>query len=446
MRMPGSLQGRLALTLGLGLTVLWLSTAWITATLFRSEMNEVFDSALEETAQRILPLAALDIIGRDEAGLSQRIATLRPHEEFFTYLVRDDLGRVLLRSHSADDADFPPFAGLGFQQTATHRLYYDAALQGTITIAVAEPLSHRAEMARETLAGLALPLIVVIPLSLIGTALIVGRSLRPVRRFSEALSSRGPRDLSAVKTGRLPDEISPVAKAVNQLLDQLRRTLEAERSFTANAAHELRTPVAAALAQTQRLMAETTDAKTGQRASDIESALKRLNRLSEKLMQLARAEGGRLRREAPSDLRPVLNMVLSEFNHAAGAENIQTRVSEQPVLSDLDPDAFAIVARNLLENALRHGRGSAPIEVQLTGNGTLRVVNDGAALLPETLARLTARFERGNATAKGNGLGLSIVQAIAEGAQATLELHSPARGCVAGFEAVFHLPDDYAKP
>src|SRR5690606_5242782 len=148
--------------------------------LLRSEMNEVFDSALEETAQRILPLAALDIIGRDEAGISQRIATLRPHEEFFTYLVRDDLGRVLLRSHAADDAVFPPFAGMGFRQTATHRLYYDAALQGTITIAVAEPLSHRAEMARETLAGLALPLIVVIPLSLIGTALIVRRSLRPV--------------------------------------------------------------------------------------------------------------------------------------------------------------------------------------------------------------------------------------------------------------------------
>ena len=143
MRMPSSLQGRLALALGLGLTVLWLVTAWATATLLRSEMNEVFDSTLEETAQRILPLVVVDIISREEEGVSQRIATLREHEEFFTYIVRDDQGRVLIRSHAAEDADFPVFDGMGFRQTATHRLYYDAALQGTITIAVAEPLSHR---------------------------------------------------------------------------------------------------------------------------------------------------------------------------------------------------------------------------------------------------------------------------------------------------------------
>lgn len=80
--MPRSLQGRLALTLGLGLTVLWLFTAWATVTLLRHEMNEVFDSALEETAQRILPLAVLDIIDREDEGIGQRIATLRAHEEF----------------------------------------------------------------------------------------------------------------------------------------------------------------------------------------------------------------------------------------------------------------------------------------------------------------------------------------------------------------------------
>ncbi len=144
--------------------------------------------------------------------------------------------------------------------------------------------------------GLALPLFLIIPLSLIGIVAIVRLSLRPVRRFSGALASRGVRDLSAVDDTRLPSEISPVVQAVNQLLERLRRALDAERSFTANAAHELRTPVAAALAQTQRLLAETTDPQAGQRAAEIEIALKRLTRLSEKLMQLARAEGGRFAR------------------------------------------------------------------------------------------------------------------------------------------------------
>lgn len=439
MRMPGSLQGRLALALGLGLTVLWLVTAWATSTLLRSEMNEVFDSTLEETAQRILPLVVLDIISREEEGISQRIATLREHEEFFTYIVRDDQGRVLIRSHAAEDADFPKFEGMGFRQTATHRLYYDAALQGTITIAVAEPLSHRTEVARELLVGLALPLIIVIPLSLFGVFWIVKLSLRPVRRFSTALSGRGPRDLSSVGEGTLPNEIKPVAEAVNDVLGRLGRTLEAERSFTANAAHELRTPVAAALAQTQRLMAETSDTNAAARAAEIEVALKRLTRLSEKLMQLARAEGGRLRRDAVLDLRPVLNMVLGDFNRAAGPARIQSTLPSDAVLSDLDPDAFAIVVRNLIENALSHGSGDTHVQVVLT-NDFLKVVNDGPPLAAETLAGLIGRFERGQSVADGSGLGLSIVQAIADGTQATLALHSPAQGRTDGFEAAFQLP------
>ncbi len=439
MRMPSSLQGRLALALGVGLTVLWLATAWATATLLRSEMNEVFDSTLEETAQRILPLVALDIISREEEGISQRIATLREHEEFFTYIVRDQQGRVLIRSHAAEDADFPAFEGMGFRQTATHRLYYDAALQGTITIAIAEPLSHRAEVAREVLVGLAIPLIVVIPLGFFGVFWIVRRSLRPVRRFSNVLASRGAHDFSAVADGNLPNEIMPVAEAINDVLGRLGRTLEAERSFTANAAHELRTPVAAALAQTQRLMAETSDISAAGRAAKIEVALKRLTRLSEKLMQLARAEGGRLRRDAVSDLRPVLHMVLTDFEKAAGPARIQSTLPTDPVLSDLDSDAFAIVVRNLIENALRHGSGDTPVQVALT-NGFLRVINDGPPLAAETLAGLTARFERSQSVSDGSGLGLSIVQAIADGARTTLKLHSPAQGRADGFEAVFQLP------
>lgn len=438
MKMPTSLQGRLGLFLGAGLMALWIVTAWATSTLLRSEMDEVFDSALEETAQRILPLVVLDIISRDEEGISQRIATLREHEELFTYLVRDNQGRVLLRSHDAKDEHFPAFDGMGFRQTATHRLYYDAALRGTITIAIAEPLRHRAEVAGELIFGLALPLLIVFPFGFLGVVWIVKRSLRPVRQFSDALANRNAQNLSKVVDGDLPDEIKPVAQAVNEVLDRLARSLEAERSFTANAAHELRTPVAAALAQTQRLMAEAKDPQAASRAAEIEVALKRLARLSEKLMQLARAEGGRLRRDTVSDLRPVLTLLLADFERTAGPAAILSTFPAAPVLSDLDPDAFAIVARNLIENALRHGRGGAPVQVALTP-GNMRVINDSPPLDAKTLARLTARFERGHSVSVGSGLGLSIVKAIADGAGADLQLHSPARGQNNGFEAVFQI-------
>lgn len=443
MRRPGSLQGRLAWGLGLGLTLLWIATAWLTASLLHGEMDEVFDSALEETAQRILPLAVLDILDRDEEGISQQIATLREHEEFFTYLVRDDRGRVLLRSHQADLADFPPYDGTGFRQTATHRLYQDAALQGTVTIAVAEPLSHRAEVAREIQMVLALPLLVIVPIGLVGLALILRRSLRPLRRYGAALSTRGVGDFGPVPGDDLPDEIAPVAVAINDLLQRLGRTLDAERSFAANAAHELRTPVAAALAQVQRLIAETDDPATTRRATDIETALKRLNRLSEKLLQLARAEGARLRTGTVTDLGPVLRMVVADLDR--DGDRVTLDLPADPVLSDLDADAFAILGRNLIENALRHGAKTAPVRVILTGDGRLRVVNDGPALAVETLAKLTARFERGGTTAEGSGLGLAIARTIAEGAGGSLSLQSPAPGQAGGFSAEVRVPVDPGK-
>ena len=94
MRWPASLQARLGLSVGLVLTVLWLLAATVTAVIVRAEMDEVFDSALRETAERILPLAVTDIVGREDQGVTQRLAPIRAHDEFFTYLVRDAEGRM----------------------------------------------------------------------------------------------------------------------------------------------------------------------------------------------------------------------------------------------------------------------------------------------------------------------------------------------------------------
>src|SRR5690554_3077503 len=102
-----SLQGRLGLSLGILLLVLWAAAAVMTAIRVRSEINQVFDSALQETAQRILPLAVADILERDDTEQTRRLATIRQHDELLTYLIRDSRGRVLLRSHDADPALFP---------------------------------------------------------------------------------------------------------------------------------------------------------------------------------------------------------------------------------------------------------------------------------------------------------------------------------------------------
>lgn len=440
MRAPGSLQGRLGLWLGAALIVLWVSAASVTALIARSEIEEVFDSALQETAQRILPLAVVDILNREEAGISQRLAAIREHDEVFTYIVRDDQGRVLLQSHAADPGLFPTWDGTGFRQTATHRLYSDAAVQGTIRITVAEPLDRRDRVALEIQMGLGLPLLVVLPVALLVIVLAVRASLAPVRQFRDRLSARGARDLSPVTSTELPSEIAPLADTMNGLLARLEAAFEAERSFAANAAHELRTPLAGAIAQAQRLKAETRDADARARAAEIEATLKRLTRLSERLLQLARAEGGRLRMDRAADLRPVARMVADDLARGAKPDRIVLSLPADAVLSDLDPDAFAILLRNLVENALRHGSPDAPVDVALRPEGTLSVANDGPVLPPEALDRLANRFERAGATAEGSGLGLAIVAAIAERTGSRLVLQSPRPGRDAGFEARVRLP------
>jgi len=267
---------------------------------------------------------------------------------------------------------------------------------------------------------------------------MVHLSMRPLQAFRAEIEKRGAGDLAPVELKKLPSEVRPAAEAVNNLLERLQRTLAAERSFASNSAHELRTPVAAALAQTQRLIAELSEPAAVERARHIESSLHRLARLSEKLMQLAKAEGGGLISEKSNDLGPIVAMVRDELSAGAGdAARVQFEKPAQPVRSHIDLDAFAILARNLIENALKHGDRAQPVRVTLAPDGTFKVANGGPIVPPRDLGRLTRSFERGPTTADGTGLGLSIARTIAAGAGGQLVLNSPASGRKDGFEARF---------
>jgi len=440
MRKPRGIGVRLSLMLGILLLILWVSAASITAIMLRGEINEVFDSSLRETAQRLLPLAVVDIVGREEYGINQRLAVIREHDEAFTYLVRDAEGNILLQSHAADPANFPPYDGPGFRQTDTHRLYNDDALKGSVRITVAEPLNHRAEVAREIQMGLGLPILFVIPLALAAIILAVRTSLVPLRRFRERLEARSASDLSHIPAEDLPAEIVPMVNTLNGLLGRLEDAFAAERTFAANAAHELRTPLAGAIAQAQRLRSETDDPKLKQRADDIEATLKRLTLTAERLMQMARAEGGRLRLDRSFDIRDVIRIVAGDVERASKQARISMSVPQEQVMSDLDPDAFGILLRNLLDNAIRHGTGKSPVEVSLDADGLLTVANDAPVVPPETLQRLTRRFERASEKTAGTGLGLAIVAAIAERIGSTLDIRSPRNGSASGFEVSVRIP------
>lgn len=433
-----SLQRTLGISLTIGIIVLWLLGVAAAGLVARYKMNEVFDSALEETAQRILPLAVTEILNRENDTGPQRAPMLKAHDEYLTYLVRKPSGEILLQSHDVDPELFGPQPREGFSGTATHRFYGASAVSSTIYIEVAEPLAHRRAAVLEMGLALLTPLLLLIPVSLLGVWWLIRRSLRRVVVLQQSIEARGGGDLSAVHVEHLPQEFEPLVNAVNHLLERLRRTLEAERSFTANSAHELRTPLASALAKLQRLQTKTQDEQVKVQAEEIEVSLRTLARLSEKLLELAKAEGGSVLAENYTDLVPILQMVVSDYQHKASGY-LKLDVPDTSVMSLLDPDAFAILIRNLIDNALKHGASQQPVTISLTDKGVLRVVNAGEVVPPEKLALVRRRFVRSDSKSLGTGIGLAIVDAIASGAGMELKLRSPACGQPDGFEVELNI-------
>jgi len=451
-RLRSSLRGRLTVALAIAVIILWLAGSGAAGLVLRTEIDEVFDSALQEVAQRVLPLAYIELLNRDndpsEEARALRVPSVGPHKEYITYIVRDRDGRVLLQSHDADLAAFPDDLEPGFADSAHGRVYTEPGVRNTLYVTTAELQGHRHSALVEAVRMLVWPLAALIPVSILGIWILVGHSLRPVLALQAEIEARGRGNLSPVHAAALPAEIGPVAEAVNRLIARLRRALDAERAFTANSAHELRTPIAAALAQTQRMLAELTDQPTRERARSVETALRQLARISEKLLQLAKAEGGGLLGDQPVDLVQVLRFVLSDIGHDRdAAERLEIEIAPGDVLrSYMDADAFAILARNLIENALKHGPDDSPVSVALSADGRFSVANGGPVVPPAVLARLKRPFERGASGAAGSGLGLAIAEAISAGVGARLELLSPIPGQSEGFEARLHLPPTLASP
>ena len=448
LRLPprGSLQRRLSLALTAAIAALWLVATLAAGLVLNKEINEVFDSALQEVAQRVLPLAYLEILNREgaapEDGQAAEVPSVEPHKEYLTYIVRDARGHILMQSHDAEPAVFPVGQTAGFQSVGTLRFFTEAAVRGTLFVTTAERAGHRQSAVKHAALMLVWPLAALLPLSLVGVWWLVGYALRPVTSFRRAIEARGSANLTPLGMADLPVEIAPVAEAVNALMTRLRRALEAERGFAANSAHELRTPVAAALAQTQRLIAELPEGAVQVRAAAIESALRRLARLSEKLLQWARAEGAGLIGESEQDVAKILPYILDDFRSGV-SETARLSLSLPPSgqsLTTLDVDAFAVLARNLIENALKHGSSDQPVRIELTDAGTFRVSNSGPVVPSAELERLLNPFERGATEADGSGLGLAIVRSIVQGAGGTFRLASPAPGQRDGFEVEVKLP------
>lgn len=438
-----SLSRRLIAALTLSLGALWLAAAAVSAWITTRETNEVFDSALQETAQRLLPLALddLDEHGDDNGRAIDGVAPAAGHEEYLIYQIKSGDGRVLLRSHDAPREPFAAPLRQGFAETAGQRFYTEIAPDGAHVIQVTEKPEHRVKVLLVGTVSLVAPLLLLLPLAALVIFRTVRGAVRPIGAVREAIAARGGSNLEPIAETGLPAELAPIVKDVNRLVERLGSALESERAFAANSAHEMRTPVAAALAQVQRLAAELAGSPHQKRVEQVEGTLRRLAGRVAKLLQLARADSGLAVTSEAADLLPVLQLVIDEYARNPGAAG-RIEFDAGPVdrlAARIDIDAFAIAFRNLLENALAHGDRAAPIAIRIAADRTIHIANGGAVVPPDVLQRLTERFVRGQTSAEGSGLGLAITEKILHQAGGRLTLHSPAAGRRDGFEAVIHL-------
>lgn len=418
----------------------WLVAMGFGILIMQDEFSEIFDSGIQETAERLLPIVIDDLAGRDAGDALRRPAEkAASNREYLVYQVRGRDGQILLKSRDAPAEPFPAPLEVGFSQNDTHRIYTAGTADGSFYIQVADSLDNRREAAIEGGMALFFPILALIPASIIAIILVVRMTLSPIEGLRDDIGTKDGGNMVPVDEAGLPVELRPIARSVNLLLDRLRAALESEREFTANSAHELRTPIAGALAQTQRLLAEVPPSLSA-RVGQIERSLQHLGRLAEKLLQMSRAEAGIGVSDEKTDLFPVLQVVIEDIGRSAlGAGRIVLHAPDGARLErQIRPDAFAIVVRNLLENALVHSPPGSGVDVYFGSDG-IRVVNESVLLDQATLAGLTRRFTRGPTQAAGSGLGLSIVKRFVEQMNGSLALQSPATGRLGGFEAAVHL-------
>jgi len=316
----------------------------------------------------------------------------RPEREEFAYQLAPDSG--------------------GRWRTLTH---YDAVSELWFTVGV-EVAPARQAMLATMLHGL-VPLLIVLPLTLFVVYFGVSRGLAPLHALVRHVARRRPGQLDPMPTDDVPAEVAGVVTSINALLERLAFALEAEQRFTANAAHELTTPLAAIKAEVQLCQRQLRDTASEGLLRGISDRVDRASHTVEQLLTLARLDPESPLERVSVPLRALLVEVLADTGHLARANRLSVEFEDGPeVAVSGNAEALAILLRNLLVNAFRYATPGSAVHIHLTRSDAVRleICNACAPLSPEEFRQIGHRFYRVPGTVPtGAGLGLSIVERIA---------------------------------
>lgn len=404
--------------------IIWLATAIVSYVDARHEIDELLDAHLAQSASLLIAQA-----GHEFEELAEHSPDVSRYARRVAFQFWE--GGTLLRLHSAG----APNVRLSAQDEG----FSDADIDGRrwrvfsgwdrerrYLLQVAERTGTRNEIVGAMAKTLLLPLGVALPVLAMLLWFGIERAIRPLRRLNREVAQRAPDNLAPLQVADAPLELAPLVSNLNLLFDRVRTSLENERRFTADAAHELRTPLAALRAQAQVARGATGDVERNRALDQVIAGCDRATHLIHQLLTLARLEPAQFHAERrPADLRDIARDAIADIAPFALARQIDVELLANSVVGvDADARLIAVLLRNVLDNAVRYSPPHTVIRVDVgfrDARPFVKISDEGPGVPVDARVGLGRRFHRlADGQIAGTGLGLSIVKRIAELHEATL--------------------------
>ena len=415
-----SLRRRLLILLFGGIAACWTATLVWSYFDAHHEIDELFDAQLAQTAQALLAQRHQlrrpgDDDEEDDADSDHSPLIAHPYQSRVIFQIWH-ADQLLLRSPQAPTTPLAVIDGFseGSDGHGRWRYYSQWDAQHRHRVQVAEDQHDRHQLIATIVLRLALPALVILPLLGAWVWLAIRRGLQPLDAVAAEIATRAPDRLTPLSPARAPTEIRPLTEAINTLFARVEETIANERRFTADAAHELRTPLAALAAQAQVAAQARNDEERRHAMEQLATSLRRTTRLADQMLTLARLDHDGAPNEAQVRLDVLAEEICAFHGPLAIEKQITLELIASPVSVSGDADMLGVLVRNLVDNALRYTPGGGHVTVTVDDGG-LSVEDSGPGIPPEERSRVFDRFHRlAGQDCEGSGLGLSIVLRIAE--------------------------------
>lgn len=420
---PHSLRLRLTLLFLLLSLAAWLCASVVAWQQTRDKLDKLFDTQQMLFAKRLSVMKLDQLQSAAPQVTKKKIKHGHLDDDVLAFAIYSTDGKLLL--HDGDNGRDIPYSWRrdGFDDGQLRddddkwRFLWLTAPGGEYRIVVGQEWEYRQEMALEIITSQLTPWLVALPLMLLLLIALLTRELRPLKKVALALRTRAPDRADALETRGVPGEVRPLLDALNQLFARTHTMMLRERRFTSDAAHELRSPLAALKVQTEVAQLSDDDPTARARAlSQLHLGIDRATRLVDQLLTLSRLDSLEHMEDVETlELDALLQSAVMETYHSAqqAGMDIRLHLNAHGVRRQGHPLLLSLLIRNLLDNAIRYSPPGSVVDVTLEAN-SLSVRDNGPGVSDEALARIGERFYRPPGQSEtGSGLGLSIVQRIA---------------------------------